>query len=98
MSIEALKALYAIICALSDELREIDLLFRMETDAQRPGRFNDAKMRFEPFSEEKLRESIIPDHTKKILALQKSRKALQKLPQFPDAELIRSMNRDEEGE
>ena len=98
VSIEALKALYAIICALSDELREIDLLFRMETDAQRPGRFNDAKMRFEPFSEEKLRESIIPDHTKKILALQKSRKALQKLPQFPDAELIRSMNRDEEGE
>jgi hypothetical protein len=70
----------------------------METDAQRPDRFNEAKMRFEPFSEDKLKESIIPEHTKRILALQKSRKALQKLPQFPDADLIRSMNEQEEGE
>jgi hypothetical protein len=60
VSIEAVKALYGILCALLDELREIDLLFRMEADAQRPGRFNEAKMLFEPFSEDKLKESIIP--------------------------------------
>jgi hypothetical protein len=97
VSIEALQALYGILCALLDELHEIDLLFRMETDAQRPGRFNE-KMQFQPFSKEKLRESIIPDHTKRILALQKSRKELQKLPKFPDADLIRSMTQQDEGE
>jgi hypothetical protein len=98
VSIEALKALYGMLCALLSELHEIDLLFRMETDARRFGRFIDKKMRFEPFSEEKLKESIIPEHVKLIVALQKSRKALQKLPQFPDADLIRSMNNDEESE
>ena len=67
-------------------------------DAQRLGRFNEKKMQFQPFSEEKLRESIIPDHTKRILALQKSRKELRKLPKFPDADLIRSMSQQDEGE
>ena len=98
VSIEALKALYGILCALLDELREIDLLFRMETDAQRPGKFNEAQMRVVPFSEVELRENIIPEHTKRILALAKSRKELQKLPQFPDADLIRSMSQQDEGE
>ena len=98
VSLEALQTLYGILCALLDELHEIDLLFRMETDAQRPGRFNEKKMQFQPFSDEKLRETIIPDHTKRILALQKSRKELQKLPKFPDAELIGSMTQQDEGE
>jgi hypothetical protein len=95
VSIEALTALYGILCALLDELREIDLLFRMETDAQRPGRVDDTTKKFHPFSDDELRENIIPEHIKRILALQKSRKELQKLPKFPDADLVRSMNEQE---
>ena len=37
VSIDALTILYEVLCSLLDELREIDLLFRIETDAQRPG-------------------------------------------------------------
>ena len=37
VSLEALKILYDILCALLEELREINLLFCIETDAQRPG-------------------------------------------------------------
>ena len=96
VSIDALKALYGILCSLLDELREIDLLFRMETDAQKPGRLDESTWEFHPFSDNELKENIIPGHTKRILALQKSRKELQKLPRFPDADLIRSMNEQEE--
>jgi hypothetical protein len=95
VSTGALKALYGILCSLLDELREIDLLFRMETDTQRPGRFDETRGKFHPFSDDELSKSIIPEHTKRILALQKSRKELHKLPKFPDADLIRSMNEQE---
>jgi len=90
VSIEALTTLYHILCSLLLELREIDLLFRIETDAQRPGRAGAAK--FQPFSDDELKANIIPENTKRILALQDDRKGLKKLPKFPDAELIRSMN------
>ena len=96
VSIEALKILYNILCALLEELREIDLLFRIETDAQRPGRMNKDKRKFEPFTGDFLRTNIIPEHTKRIFALQAARKSLQNLPKFPDADLVRSMNDDPE--
>jgi hypothetical protein len=78
-----------------DELREIDLLFRIETDSQRPGRRDSATGEVHPLDDDELRKKIIPDHTKRILAFQKSRKELQKLPKFPDADLIRAINEQE---
>jgi hypothetical protein len=90
VSLDALKLLYGILCALLEELREIDLLFRIETGAQRPGRLDRGE--FEPFDDDELRKKIIPGHTKRLLALQTSRKELQKrLPKFPDADLIRAI-------
>jgi hypothetical protein len=79
-----------------DELREIDLLFRIETDAQRPGRLDGATGEFHSLDNDELTKKIIPEHTKRILALQKSRKELQKLPKFPDADLIRAINEQED--
>jgi len=90
VSIDALRLLYGILCTLLDELREIDLLFRIETDAQRPGRFDHARGQFHPLGEDELRNRVIPLHTKRLLALQKSRKDLHKLPKFPDADLVRA--------
>jgi hypothetical protein len=81
---------------LLEELREIDLLFRIETDAQRPGQFDKATGEFHTFDEAKLKSDVIPQHIKRILALQKSRKEMQKLPKFPDADLIRAMNEQED--
>jgi len=95
VTMEALKALYGIMCSLLEELREIDLLFRIETDAQTPGRTDEATGKFRKFDADVLKKRIIPEHTKRILALQKSRKELQKLPKFPDAELIRSMSKED---
>lgn len=98
VSIDALKLLYGVLCTLLDELREIDLLFRIETDAQRPGRTDRATGEFHSFDHDELKKNIIPEHTKRILALQKSRKDLQKLPKFPDADLIRSINEREDAD
>ena len=84
---EALKALYGIMCSLLEELLEIDLLFRIETDAQTPGRMDEATGEFRKFDADVLKKRIVPEHTKRILALQKSRKELQRLPKFPDADL-----------
>ena len=92
VSIEALKILYGILCSLLDELREIDLMFRIETDAQRPGKLDQNTGKFQHFSDDHLKSAIIPQHTKRILAFQKSRKELRKLPKFPDADLIRAIN------
>lgn len=96
VSLDALKLLYGILCTLLDELREIDLLFRIETDARRPGRRDRATGEVHPFDDDELRKKIIPERTKRILALQKSRKELQKLPKFPDADLIRAINEQED--
>ena len=74
-----------------DELREIDLLFRIETDAQRPGRVDRATREFHSFDDDELKKNIVPQHTRRISALQKSRKELQRLPKFPDADLIRAI-------
>ena len=92
VSIDALSILYKTLCALLDELQEIDLLFRIETDSQRPGHLDRLTGKFQPFEKSKLKNDIIPDHVKRIVALQNSRKELQKLPKFPDAELVRAMN------
>jgi hypothetical protein len=97
VSIDALRLLYGILCTLLDELREIDLLFRIETDAQRPGKFDKATGQFHSLGDDELKNRIIPQHTKRILSLQKSRKESQKLPKFPDADLIRAIN-DKEGD
>lgn len=82
-------------CSLLKELREIDLLFRIETDAQTPGRMDEATSQFQKFDANILKKRIIPEHTKRILALQKARKERQKLPKFPDANLIRSMSKED---
>src|SRR6267378_717838 len=63
VSIEALKILYGILCSLLDELREIDLLFRIETDAQRPGKLDQTTGEFQYFSDDHLKNVIIPQHT-----------------------------------
>jgi len=34
----------------------------------------------------------LPENVERILKLQDERKTLQKLPQFPDADLVRSLN------
>lgn len=96
VSIDALKLLYGMLCTLVDELREIDLLFRIETDAQRPGRFDEARGKFHPLSDDELRTSVIPQHTERLLALQKSRRELQKLPRFPDADLVRAISKKQD--
>ena len=92
VSQDALSTLYKMMCSLLEELREIDLLFRIETDAQRPGRLDDRTHEFTPLSDDELRTQVIPEHTKRVEALQRARKALPKLPQFPDADLIRELN------
>ena len=79
-----------------DELREIDLLFRIETDAQRPGQLDRATGEFHTLDDAKLKKDIIPQHVKRLIALQKSRKEMQKLPKFPDADLIRSLNEQDD--
>lgn len=94
VSLDALQLLYGTLCTLLNELREIDLLFRIETDAQRPGSRDGDTAEFHSFDDDELRKKIIPEHTKRILALQKLRKELQKLPTFPDADLIRAINED----
>lgn len=49
VSIDALTILYQILCSLLDELREVDLLFRIEMDAQRPGAFDEATLKLSSF-------------------------------------------------
>jgi hypothetical protein len=83
-------------CSLLLEVREVDMLVRIETDAQRPGRMDD-KGRFEKFDEGVLKTNVIPDIVKQIVELQKARKELHKLPYFPDADLIRSLNEPKDG-
>jgi hypothetical protein len=48
--------------------------------------------KFQAFDDDYLKASILPENVKRILKLQNERKTLQKLPQFPDAELVRSLN------
>jgi hypothetical protein len=98
VSIDALKILYGVLCSLLDELREIDMMFRIETDAQRPGKMDPNTREFQVFSDDYLKSTIIPQHTKRLSALQKSRRELQKLPRFPDADLVRALNDKDEDE
>lgn len=96
VSIDTLAILYKILCSLLDELREIDLMFRIETDAQKPGQLDKNTGEFRTFDDEKLRKEIIPQHTNRIMALQNTRKEIQKLPKFPDADIIKSLNEQED--
>lgn len=98
ISLEALSNLYQILCALLDELREIDLLFRVETDAQRPGHLDTLTGKFQPFNTHKLENETIPGHVQRILTLQKSRRELRKLPKFPDADRVREMNQKKDAD
>lgn len=88
VSLEALKNLYNLMEAVLHEIREVDMLFRIETDAQRPGRADPKTREFIPFSIEQLKAKVIPRHTAALLKYQSLRKALPKLPKFPDADLI----------
>ncbi len=92
VSLNALTTLYSIMCSVLEELHEVDVLFRIITDAQRPGTMSQATGRFQPFDDEQLKAKVIPDIVKRLVALQKARKELHKLPHFPDADLIRSLN------
>lgn len=76
-------------CALQAELPDVDMLFRIETDAQRPGNLNHETGEFVPYPPTRLREQVIPELRKKLEALQKLRKSLPPLPKFPDADLVR---------
>ena len=87
VSLDALTTLYNILCSLLREVQEVDLLFRIETDAQRPGQMDRETGDFHTFDDDYLKANILPEHTKQILKLQDARKTLQKLPQFPDADL-----------
>jgi hypothetical protein len=98
VSIDALTILYQILCSLLDELREIDLLFRIETDAQKPGQIDRATGEFHVFGDAKLKKDIIPQHLRRLRALQTSRKEMQKLPKFPDADVIRGLNEREDAD
>ena len=97
VSLDALTTLYKIMCSLLDEVREVDLLFRMVTDAQRPGQMDQKTRVFRPFEDDYLKANIIPDHVKRLMKLQRERKELHKLPHFPDADLIKSFNEREGG-
>jgi hypothetical protein len=89
VSLDALKLLYGILCTLLDELREIDLLFRIETDAQRPGRVDRATREFHSFDDDELKKNIVPQCTKRILALQKSlEKSCKGFRNFPTLTLF----------
>jgi hypothetical protein len=92
VSLDALATLYNILCSLLLEVREIDLLFRIETDSQRPARMDEKTGKLQAFDDDYLKASILPENVKRILKLQDERKTLQKLPQFPDADLVRSLN------
>ena len=92
VSIDALRTLYNILRSLLLELREIDILYRIETDAQRPGRLDEKTGKFHVFDDEYLKTKILPENVERISKLQDQRKAIQKLPHFPDADLVRSLN------
>jgi hypothetical protein len=95
VSAEALTNLYALICALQEELQRVDLLFRIETDAQRPGTVDKATGYLTPFPTRQLIEQVIPGLRKELIALQKRRKSLPPLPKFPDADLVRGLEEEE---
>ena len=59
---------------------------------RRPGQLDRATGEFHTFDDAKLKKDIIPQHIKRLMAMQKSRKEMQKLPKFPDADLIRALN------
>ena len=63
VSLPALTTLYQIMCwSLLNEVREVDLLFRMVTDAQRPGKLDQKTHVFSPFDDNYLKANIIPQH------------------------------------
>jgi len=95
VSPEALSNLYNLICALQQELYKVDLLFRIETDAQRPGTINRETGEFEPYPPTQLREQVIPELRKELGELQKQREHLPQLPKFPDADLIRKLSEEQ---
>lgn len=88
VSLEAHRNLYNLMDALLAEVREVDLLFRIETDAQRPGRSDPKTREFIPFSIDQLKSEVVPHHVSALWKYQANRKALPKLPKFPDADLI----------
>jgi hypothetical protein len=96
VSIDALTTLYKILCSLLDELQQIDLLFRIETDAQTPGQRDKTTGKFRPFDAEKLKRDIIPTYVNQLKALQASRIEMRQLPKFPDADLVRALNEQNE--
>jgi hypothetical protein len=97
VSLDALTTLYKIMCSLLDEVREVDLLFRMVTDARRLGQMDQKTGVFKPFDDNYLKANIIPHHVERLMKLQRERKELHKLPHFPDADLIKSFNEREGG-
>ncbi|WP_445215877.1 hypothetical protein ACKWRH_26270 [Bradyrhizobium sp. Pa8] len=97
VSLDALTTLYKIMCSLLDEVREVDMLFRLMTDAQRPGKWDEKAGVIKPFDDDYLKANIIPHHVERLMKLQRERKELHKLPHFPDADLIKSFNEREGG-
>ena len=90
VSLKALTNLYALMCAIQSELHIVDLLFRIETDAQRPVNVDKHTRKMTPYPPTQLREQVIPELRGELARLQKQRKSLPPLPAFPDADLIRA--------
>ena len=66
--------------------------------AQRPGRFDETEGVFHPFTDDELRKRIIPDHMKRIMALQKNHgRNYKNCRSFRDADaaIIRSVTEQE---
>ncbi len=97
VSLDALTTLYKLMCSLLDEVREVDMLFRLITGAQRPGKWNERTRVIDEFDDDLLKANIIPQHVERLTKLQRARKELYELPQFPDADLIKAMNARDSG-
>ena len=98
VTIDALSILYKNLCCLLDELREVDLLIRIETDAQRPGQLNQKTGEFKAFDDQTLKTKVIPLHLEKLKSLQKKRQDITPLPRFPDADLIKILALNEQND
>lgn len=85
LTIEALTVLYDNLVLLSNELMEIDLLYRMAGGEGRVIVNNPKTGKPEADQKKALRERAVPDQLKKVLVHQKKRKPL---PTFPDAHLF----------
>jgi hypothetical protein len=81
---EALTSFYESLMLLRQELREIDLLYRIAEGEKRITVINDNTRLPEPDQPKALREQAVPAQTGRVLHYQNMRLSLPPLPKFPD--------------